>query len=592
MNFGKVLAVCLVCLPSVAAASPLLGQDAVRIGVNEEDVVRMPENLLSDLKTFLSKSLPEYTIETVILPEEQLRRQSASRKLEFVLSSSSLFRQIQNRGKDMATLTTEFAQNSEKAEGAAIFAKAADKEIRRLEDLKKKSMGIAEGVIGTSLLALYWELSHLTKTPLTYFERINRKKESIESVLQGLKDGKYQAVVLPVCALETFAKRSGVDTSWLKVVNRKSDSALRCTHSTNLFPGLTIFALPHTQPDLSRAVSLSLTSATIKTNDNYGWSVASDFSRMDRLLRYFDLDPDAKSRKWSINRFVREYWHWAFLLVALIAGLMLHSIRTEALVRSRTKKLEKALEDKSRFHRQAREFSKRLERVKTIGTLGQMSSLFAHELRQPLNSIICFAYSLRKAVSQEGKLSTEDLKEGLDEIQYQAKRANEIVTRVRQYVRSKSSKHKEVDLFDVLDRSIYEFESTTTRGAQIHLQKPKSHEGLMIFGDSLELELIFINLLRNAVEAQDEESEPNIDIKLSTEDGYCKIIFADNGPKPTPELISRLSEVMETTKPEGLGLGLSIVRMLLEEHSGKLFFEGNDPTGLKAVVLLPLGHEG
>lgn len=591
MSLRKFFAAFLVCMPSIVAASPSTGMDVIRIGVNEEDIVRVPEGLLSDLDTLISKSVSEYRVETFILPAEKLKKWAASRKLEFILSSSSFFRQIQGRGKDIATLTTQLAHNPDKAEGSTVFVKANDKGVRGLEDLKEKSVGMGEGVLGTPLLALYWELSQLTKTPFNYLKRINFGVGPTELLLEGLKTGKYRGIVLPVCELEKFVKSSGRDTSWLKVINRKSDSALLCTHSTDLFPGLTLFALSHTHPDLSRAVSLALTSPSSKLTENYEWNVAYDFSRMDRLLRYFDLDPDAASRKWTFSKIAREYWQWAFLFVALLIGLLFHSIRSEALVRSRTKKLEKALEDKSRLHKQAREFSKRLERVKTIGTLGQMSSLFAHELRQPLNSIICFSYSLGKGIAQDSKISSQDLKEGLDEIQYQAKRANEIVTRVREYVRSNSAKHREVDLVEVLEKSLYEFESTTPRTARIRFKKPENKDFLRLYGDPLELELIFINLLRNAVEAQKEDIEPKIETSLSIEREHLRIIVADNGPKPSPELINKLSQGMETTKPEGLGLGLSIVRMLLEEHSGKLLFEENQPTGLKAIVLLPLQHE-
>jgi two-component system sensor histidine kinase TtrS len=105
----------------------------------------------------------------------------------------------------------------------------------------------------------------------------------------------------------------------------------------------------------------------------------------------------------------------------------------------------------------------------------------------------------------------------------------------------------------------------------------------------MELELVVVNLLRNSLQAQtDPEKKVEVSITVRENGKRAELCVEDNGPVLSDESMRRLSEtVLQSEKPEGLGLGLSIVRMLVEEHNGTVRFERAAPTGLRVVISLP-----
>jgi len=566
-----------VVFPVLSFSEPL---EIVTVGINRSDLTRAPTGLIERLKEILG-SQSEYTFIYKTMDEDELKRATETRRVDLIISSSSFFRQIPHKGKDIASVVSPLAPNPDKGEGAVILTRADNLNIRNLIDLKGKRIGMSSEMNNTPFLALKWELASLTDSKIPFFGAVI-KKESVSELLQMLKTNEVQAVVLPVCSLENFTQANGTDTSRLRVLNRKSNSSLSCVHSTSLFPSLTLFGLPHISSDLTRTIA-----SILNKSSQSNWNIATDYSQLDRVLRFFDLDPYAKDRKWTIQKVINDYWQWLVLLLGLIIGSVFHAIRTEALVKTRTTSLFQALEEKSRLNEEAKRYSKKIEKLQKIGALGQMSSLFAHELRQPLNSIICFSYALRKSLLKgEEKISKNELVEGLSEIQNQAKRANEIVSKVRAYIHSKTSEKKQIDINKVIADSIYEFESTTPVVAEIKFS-PSPNEVITV-GDPLELEIVFINLFRNAVEAQLNKEKPFIEVTLTTNAHYCYINICDYGPPSTEELIQLLNSEIESSKPEGLGLGLSIVRMLLEKQSGSLVFEPNQENGLRAIIKLPV----
>lgn len=550
--------------------------ERILIGVNELDLKPLPPNFISQLQLSLEKKLPDYSFEFKLLDEQELKKSIETRRLDFVISSSAFFRELPQRGKDIATLVSPYAKNPDKGDGAVILARANEQTVKNIHDLQNKNIGISPLLKGTSFLALLWEIESSSKPSQNYKINLREQDLPLKELLEKLRNGELSAAVLPTCSLENYGTTTTADTSWIRVINRKSDSSFLCVHSTKLFPNLTFFSVNDFNSDLTRELASVLTSLSI---DGFLWSPNTNFDQLDRVLKHFNLDPFAHERELTLGKIFEQYWPWAIFFLCSLIGLFLHSVRAEALVQKRTKSLRTALEEKSRIHKQAQQFSKKLERLHKFSTLNQMSSLFAHELRQPLNSIICFAYSLSKGIKTT---SQSDLKDGLEEIEFQAKRANEIVKKVRDYVRSRTSAEQLVDLNEIIKNSIYQFESTSPIVPQtkyISFLTP-----CFIKGDPLELELVFINIFRNAVEAQSPESKSIIDICLAGDQKDCLVTVSDNGPPIKDELLEELSSEIESSKPEGLGLGLSIVRMLLESHRAKIFFEKNKPSGLKVII--------
>ena len=315
------------------------------------------------------------------------------------------------------------------------------------------------------------------------------------------------------------------------------------------------------------------------------WGVATDFSAIDRILQNLRNGPWQKDFSQTITEFAKAYWKWFAATVAFILLLILHSIRSEFIVRKRTEELSKALEQQKLLHKEANLANRRYEKLQKISVIGQMSSLFAHELRQPLNAINCYANGLRRFLKNPEKAKAF-IDKGIEGIEAEAERASAIVEQVRNYAKNKSSRQNQQDLKEILQRSIADFQTTSVGDMPVHFM---DHGGdHVIRGEEFELELIFTNLLRNAAQAQSHLKSAVAWMEVSNVGPYVQIEIWDKGPALSEEKIKEISLIGDSTKAEGMGLGLSIIRTLVQAHSGEIRFSKSEQSGLKVTILLPL----
>jgi len=300
-------------------------------------------------------------------------------------------------------------------------------------------------------------------------------------------------------------------------------------------------ASPSLTPALSRSIASALLSAGPDSSKRF-WTEATDFSELDSALRLLDLDAYADLRKWSLRRLWTEYKPWfLFALMGLIA-LGLHSVVLSRLVNRRTAELADALCREKLFEQQAQVAARRISKMERIGLLGQVTTLFAHEVRQPLSVIAVYAYGLRRQI-EKGRSTEGELIDGLKKIEAQNALADSIVKKVRNWLRQKGSKRELVNLLDVIQRSCATFLSSGKRRADLQFNGNSRQEPIYIYADSLDLELVLLNLLRNAEEAQTTVLAPFIHLDVFS-DGKeviesleeritgrysCETILDDNG---------------------------------------------------------------
>jgi signal transduction histidine kinase len=229
-----------------------------------------------------------------------------------------------------------------------------------------------------------------------------------------------------------------------------------------------------------------------------------------------------------------------------------------------------------------------------LASLGEMAAGIAHELKNPLAGIEVMAGLLRRQVPDS--TSAQSL---LADIISESKLANLIVVEMLEFVRPVRLQLERTDLGDVLQQSITMAESKTTRGAvSVKVDVPTGVS--MIEGDQYQLSQVFTNLLTNAFEALDGKGQIAITAVSSTMDQdpalagvqpatpIVVVEVADNGPGLPQHASDKVFDPFFTTKPQGSGLGLPIVRKIVDAHDGRIDVSSTPGQGTRFRVTLPV----
>ena len=220
---------------------------------------------------------------------------------------------------------------------------------------------------------------------------------------------------------------------------------------------------------------------------------------------------------------------------------------------------------------QARRHQTELARVARLSTMGEMATGIAHELNQPLAAIANFARGCLRRL-RGGDVAPDDLLQPLEEICAQAERAGEVMRHVRDFVRKRETRMTAVDINRVVQGAakLTELECRQNHAVVMLDLVPGQPR---VWADSIMIEQVICNLIRNSVEAMAEARSPVRRVNLSTSrpDGdTVEIVVGDTGPGIDGVLIDRVFDQFFTTKPEGVGMGLSISRSIVESHGGGL----------------------
>ncbi len=235
------------------------------------------------------------------------------------------------------------------------------------------------------------------------------------------------------------------------------------------------------------------------------------------------------------------------------------------------------------------EYERGLRRSESLAAVGQATAQVAHEIRNPLGSIRLGVSMLRDSVKNDEALNTIELVErGISHL-------NKLVVDVTQFSRQKALERSQVDLHELLDRSL-DLISESLKEKRTPVEKEFSDEALSGFWDGHQLQQVFVNLISNAVDASHAESP----ITISTEEitfnagsqnagkKYARIAVSDQGKGIDPTKAERIFEPFFSTKKRGTGLGLAIVKQIVERHDGKISVDSQAGKGTTFTVDLPL----
>jgi C4-dicarboxylate-specific signal transduction histidine kinase len=227
----------------------------------------------------------------------------------------------------------------------------------------------------------------------------------------------------------------------------------------------------------------------------------------------------------------------------------------------------------------------KLRHVQRRAIMDEMASTLAHEINQPLLAIGTRA-NAALMLFERGDVS--QLKNNLEAIEQQKQRAADIVQRIQDHVRKKTRGTEDCDL-NALVRSVLTFMNPEVRSRKARVITRLEEPLPSIQGDRVLIEQVLVNLVINSLQAMQAQEGKTRTLELETvsADNGILVRISDNGPGISEAIADQIFKSFVTTKEEGLGIGLSICRTIIESHGGRLIFINRPQGGTTFTIQLP-----
>ena len=240
----------------------------------------------------------------------------------------------------------------------------------------------------------------------------------------------------------------------------------------------------------------------------------------------------------------------------------------------------------------ARQHLMDLAHVARLSTMGEMASGIAHELNQPLTAIATNSHACIRML-ESGKAGMERCADVMERIGAQAERAGEIIRHLRKFVSKEQPELTTVDLNELVGEVLIMIRPEAGR-AGVRILTDLDQTIATVRAQRIQIDQVLVNLVRNAIEAMSDPATTTKEVRIATANqgpGLVSVTVSDTGPGLNPEMKSRLFTPFATTKPQGMGLGLSISLGIIEAHGGNLYLDPEPATGAVFRFTLPVDPE-
>ena len=541
----------------------------IRVGIIDSFNPEFATTTLEPTLRYLNQKLPNYHFVAVPLNSVNPEKELKNNPVDFLISSAGTFHELSiSIGiVHIATRKTILSDDPSASEGAAFVTLAKRADLIELKDLQGKVAAASQPNSFDGWLVGQHELFKNGLNPEEFFKRSVFTHFQFPDALMLLIQGEADVAILSACVLEELSQEGLIESSDFKVISQKPRDVLKCARSTDLYPGIVFAARENIPPKLMWEVTSSLISMP-PTND-YEWTIASRFSKVDELFRDLQLGPYQYLKDWSPAGIFKRFKTEILLTCGLLLLLILNSLYLRRTVARRTLQVRRTLNRQIKIEKEYRDSRNRLAQMEKFGVINQMSGMLAHEVQQPLMAINNYLAGLRVYLKSKG-FSDAVTEQAIGSLEHNSERIGSIVTRVRGYAKQKKGEMKSCDLTAIALSALNVLKALKFEHVEVTSNLPSEAR---VVGDPLELELLIINLLKNACSAVKKQPKPIVDLKIgSLDDSHWCLSVSDNGPTLDDKSFARLKTLGDSVKPEGMGIGLSIVRGIADKHGAELEF--------------------
>lgn len=551
----------------------------IRLGVVTTTEPGFAATTVTPVVSEMEKLRPQDVVHVVQIAEHDLLHDIERERPDLLICSAWCFLNVLSDigAHPVATRKTDRAASAVASIGAALVVRSDRTDLRTLEDLrgKKAAATLPHSVDGYPAVRLM--LREKGFSDEKFFSNVNFLTFTVPDVLSAVLSGDADVSILPACALERAQEEGLVEPGLLRVVGLPPDGALACSRSTDLYPDITAGILPWTPNELSRDFLTALLESGHA--DGYEWVATSDLRSVSNLYQELHLGRWAVLDDTSLSGLWKRYGRYAVFALLLVLLLIANEYRLKRLVEHRTAALTKTLREKELLARKEEAARERLASLERMGAISQLCAMIAHELKQPMGAVLNFLAVLRM---RSGESIKDDpvAERAMEGAQNEARRMAEIVDRVRGYAKRQRRTPEPVDLGRTIDEAL----SHLKPGPQTTVRREVA-PNVFVAGDPLELELLVLNLVKNAVQALDAAEGGTVTVKLARSGEFGAVLsVTDDGPPLSDGIFAKLLKVSESVKEGGLGLGLAIVRNIVDEHGATLSIERLPERGLAVTV--------
>lgn len=580
----KFAVILLILITGISLQDLPLANEPLRIGVvdyfNSGLSSEFTRRTLAHLKAKFEPR--EVLIENVPLLENL--SQLVSTRYDFLLASPTLLisvPELQNRSIAVRAKSKNGVLSDQSVAGAVLVLKSRT-DLNSWQDLKGKSVVATLPSDLGGWLAIMGEMKNRNLDTEKFFKKTYFIQHDIPDIFNALLNQKIDVGFVNACRLEEASDAGLIPPGLFKVIGQKEDGDFGCVRSTDLYPDLTLIATPKCTVKDAKLAAQTVLGMT--ESDSAEWISVSDFSGLNNLLKSLEIGPFSYLKDRSLSGLWRLYKEWFLAGMLILSCLLINEFRLKRAVIRKTKQI-------TELSRNAIELQKKLSEARTAvakteqkNVLTNMSALVAHELKQPLAILSNHLSSIKLRLNE---LLNDDEKsaDSVTAMENAAHRMNLIVNRVRNYAIQDSLPHSRHDLSALIKEAIedFKFDAPDTSTTIICPEIP----GLYVNCSGIEMRLLFLNLLKNAVNALKKiHSDEPIIIKVVRElDFYC-VEIENSGQAVDDELLLKMNSNLPylPSSTGGLGLGISLVKSISEKNNVLIVFKRRAAGGIIAVV--------